>query len=38
MRLLEILDHRLCGATQDEPPVLGQSKPAIPAKPELELL
>ena len=33
MGLLEILDHRLCGAAQDEPlsPGPGQ-KPAIPAK------
>ena len=33
MGLLEILDHRLCGAVQDEPlsPGPGQ-KPAIPAK------
>ena len=32
MGLLEILDHRLCGAAQDEPLSPGQGKPAIPAK------
>jgi hypothetical protein len=38
MGLLEILDHRPCGAAQDEPLSPGQGKPAIPAKAELELL
>jgi hypothetical protein len=32
MRLLEILDHRPCGAAQDEPLSPGQGKPSIPAK------
>jgi hypothetical protein len=33
MRLLEILDHRLCGAAlRTNPSVPGQGKPAIPAK------
>jgi hypothetical protein len=32
MGLLEILEHRLCGAAQDNPSVPGQRKPAIPAK------